>query len=108
MYRSVIFEVLTDSESNLGQDEEELDPEGGTQDAVLAEVDSESLVFSAGEDGRDDIANTADFVSDDHDVANQIDIHEDNKTGIVGSLELCILQTSEDDQSNSTNDGEDG
>lgn len=40
-----------DGERELGEDEEELHPEGGAQDAVLAEMNAEALVFGADEDG---------------------------------------------------------
>lgn len=48
-----------DSECDLNDDEAELDPKAGAQDAVLAVVDSEALVFSADEDGRDDVTDAA-------------------------------------------------
>ena len=38
-------------ECDFGEDEEEFDPEGNAQNAVLAEVDAEALVFGANEDG---------------------------------------------------------
>ena len=63
------FGLLTDSKGNLGQNEEQLDPEGDTQNAVLAEVDSKTLVFSASKDGRDDIANTMKSISNKHNKA---------------------------------------
>ncbi|KAL9057515.1 MAG: hypothetical protein Q9206_002305 [Seirophora lacunosa] len=39
------------SEEYFDDDEEELHPEGGAEDAVLAEVDAEALIFSTYEDG---------------------------------------------------------
>jgi hypothetical protein len=45
-----------DREAELGEDEGEFDPEGDAQDAVLAVVDAETLVFPADEDCRDDVA----------------------------------------------------
>jgi hypothetical protein len=45
-----------DGECDFGEDEEELDPEGDSQDAVLAEMDPETLVFGADEDGADNVA----------------------------------------------------
>lgn len=45
-----------DGEHELGEDEEELHPEGGAQDAVLAEVHAEALVFGADEDGGEHVA----------------------------------------------------
>jgi hypothetical protein len=53
----------TNCKSNFDEDEGQLDPERGAQDAVLAEVDTQTLVFSASEDGRDDVSNTVEFVS---------------------------------------------
>ena len=41
----------TNSKTNLDEDEGQLDPERSAQDAVLAEVDTQTLVFSASEDG---------------------------------------------------------
>jgi hypothetical protein len=45
-----------DGESAFDEDESELDPEAGAQDAVLAEVHAEALVFGADEDCGDDVA----------------------------------------------------
>ena len=43
-------------EHDFNEDEGEFGPEGPAQDAVLAEVDAEALVFGANEDGADDVA----------------------------------------------------
>lgn len=43
-------------EQDLSNDENELCPERQAQDAVLAEMDAEALVFGADEDGGDDVA----------------------------------------------------
>lgn len=48
----------SDCEGDFDEDEGELDPEGGSEDALVAVVDSESLVFGADEDGGDDVAGT--------------------------------------------------
>jgi hypothetical protein len=53
----------TDCKSNLDEDEGQLDPEGGAQDTVLTEVDAQTLVFSASEDGWDNVSNTTKVVS---------------------------------------------
>lgn len=45
-----------DGEDDFNQDEEELDPEGNAEVAVLAEMNSQPLILSTGKDGRDDIA----------------------------------------------------
>ena len=45
------IDELTNCEGNLNEDEGQLDPEGGAQDAVLAEVDAQTLVLGASEDG---------------------------------------------------------
>lgn len=45
-----------DSESTLQEDESELDPEADGEDAVFSPVNAETLVFSANENGRDDVA----------------------------------------------------
>ncbi len=43
------------SKEDFDNDEEELHPEGCAEDAVLAKVDAEALVFGADEDGGDDV-----------------------------------------------------
>jgi len=43
-------------EDQLYDDEDEFGPEGEAQDAVLAEVDAETLVLGADEDGAYDVA----------------------------------------------------
>lgn len=43
-------------EDDLHDDEEELEPEGKAQDAMLAEMHAEALVLGADEDGADDVA----------------------------------------------------
>lgn len=45
-----------DRQDDFGNDEREFGPEGEAQDAVLAEVHAEALVFCADEDGADDVA----------------------------------------------------
>ena len=45
-----------DGEDYLDDDEDELEPEGEAQDAVLAEMHAEALVLGADEDGADDVA----------------------------------------------------
>lgn len=45
-----------DGQDDLDKDEDEFGPEGKAEDAVLAEVDAEALVFGADEDGADDVA----------------------------------------------------
>ena len=45
-----------DGEDDLHYDEEEFEPEGEAQDAVLAEMHAETLVLGADEDGADDVA----------------------------------------------------
>jgi hypothetical protein len=47
-----------DGETAFDEDESELDPEAGAEDAVLAEVHAEALVFGADEDCGDDVATT--------------------------------------------------
>ena len=42
------------------KNEEEFHPEGAAEDAVLAEVDAETLVFSADEDGADNVTGAVD------------------------------------------------
>lgn len=58
----VVFLVSKDAErygeGDFDEDEGELDPEGGGEDALVAVVDSESLVFGADEDGGHDVAGT--------------------------------------------------
>lgn len=48
-------EILTDCERNLDQDEKELYPERGAQDAVLSIVNAEALELGADEDGGNQI-----------------------------------------------------
>lgn len=43
-------------EEDFEDNEEELHPEGGAEDAVLAKMDAEALIFGADEDGGDDVA----------------------------------------------------
>lgn len=43
-------------EEDFNDYEEEFHPKGGTKDAVLTKVDAEPLIFSADEDGRDDVS----------------------------------------------------
>ena len=45
-----------DGEDYLDDDEDEFEPEGEAQDAVLAEMHAEALVLGADEDGADDVA----------------------------------------------------
>ena len=45
-----------DGEANFYEDESEFGPEAEAQDAMLAEVDAQPLVFGADEDGADDVA----------------------------------------------------
>lgn len=45
-------------EAAFDEDEGELDPEAGAEDAMFAEVDSKALVLGANENGRDDVATT--------------------------------------------------
>ena len=45
-----------DGKSAFHENESELDPEAGAEDAVLAEVHAEALVFGADEDCRNDVA----------------------------------------------------
>lgn len=45
-----------DGEDDLHNDEEELEPEGKAQDAMLAEMHAETLVLGADEDGADDVS----------------------------------------------------
>ena len=40
----------------------QLHPEGGSEDAVLAEMNTQALVFGADEDGADDVASSSDKV----------------------------------------------
>jgi hypothetical protein len=66
--REVTGSERTNCKTNLDEDEGQLDPEGGTQDAVFAETHAQTLVFSASEDGRNDVANTMEDVSYDRSV----------------------------------------
>jgi hypothetical protein len=53
----------TNCKTDLDEDEGQLDPEGGAQDTVFAEAHAQTLVFSASEDGRNDVSNTMENVS---------------------------------------------
>ncbi len=44
------------NQKDFNNDKDEFQPEGGTKNAELAIFTTESLVFGADEDGRDDIA----------------------------------------------------
>lgn len=63
----IVFLVFRDAEgysqAEFYKDEEEFDPEGNAEDAVLAEVDAKTLVLGADEDGGDDVAGAVRFVS---------------------------------------------
>lgn len=45
-----------DGERNFDQNEGEFDPEGDTEDAVVAVMNSKALILSAEEDGANDVA----------------------------------------------------
>ena len=63
----VVLEITQHSERNgeseFNKNESEFDPEGASQDPVLAVVDSEALVLGADEDRRDDVGPTVDIIS---------------------------------------------
>lgn len=43
-------------QNEFEEDEEEFDPEGEGEDAMMAVMDAETLVFGTQEDGADDVA----------------------------------------------------
>jgi len=73
--------------SNLNEDEGQLDPEGCAQDTVLAEVDTQALILSASEDGRNDVSN-----------------NEDDETNVVSGRVVDSIQDGQQDQANGTDD----
>lgn len=48
----------TDGEADLDEDEEELDPEGNAQHAMLPVLDAQTLELPADENSRNDVADT--------------------------------------------------
>lgn len=50
----------SNDETDFGNDEEELDPEGDSDDGVLTVMDAQALVFPADEDCTDDVASNKD------------------------------------------------
>jgi len=50
--------LLTDSENDFYEDEEQLNPERCTQHPVLAVFDAEALIFGANEYCRNNVSNT--------------------------------------------------
>lgn len=79
-----------DGEGDLDDDEEEFEPEGGAQDAVLAEVHAEALVLGADEDGADDVAGD-----------------EEEKEAVVQVRVVQGVEDGEKDQAAGSGDGED-
>ena len=77
-------------EGNLDENEDELEPEGEAQDAVLAEVHAEALVFGADEDGADDVAG-----------------HEEEEEAVVQSGVVERVEDGEEDEAAGSGDGED-
>lgn len=59
-FMAVVVRRHTNCESNFDQDEEELDPERGPKNAVLAISDTKTLVFGADENGGHDVAGDED------------------------------------------------
>ena len=59
----VLGDAESDGEGDFDEDEGELDPERAAEGAVFAVVDPKTLVFGADEDGGDDIAGAAGYVS---------------------------------------------
>lgn len=55
--------MRTDRKGELDEDKAELNPERQTQDAVLAVVDTQTLIFSADENGGNDVSSTGTRVS---------------------------------------------
>jgi hypothetical protein len=53
----------TNGETYFHYDKDEFDPEGHTKNGILAEVNAQSLIFPADEDGRDDIASPEELIS---------------------------------------------
>ena len=79
-----------DREDNLHDDEDEFEPEGEAQDAVLAEVHAKSLVLCADEDGADDVAG-----------------HEEEEEAVVQARVVERVEDGEEDEAAGSCDGED-
>ena len=77
-------------EGNLDENEDELEPEGEAQDAVLAEVHAEALVFGADEDSADDVAG-----------------HEEEEEAVVQAGVVERVEDGEEDEAAGSGDGED-
>ena len=54
--RVVLCDAEADRQSEFDYDEYELDPERSSQDSLIAEVDTQSLILGANEDRRHDVA----------------------------------------------------
>lgn len=103
--------MRTDRKGELDEDKAELNPERQTQDAVLAVVDTQTLIFSADENGGNDVSSTGTRVSV---LMQQLklhtekkDLHEDNKQNIVRIGVMARIENGQEDQSASTNYGKD-
>lgn len=83
--RNILLATNSSTEYNrkqdLSNDEDQLCPEGQAQDAVLAEMDAEALVFGADEDGGDDVAG-----------------HEEEEEAIVHSGVVDGVEDGEEDE----------
>ena len=77
-------------EGNLDEDENELEPEGEAQDAVLAEVHAQALVLGADEDGADDVAG-----------------HEKEEEAVMQAGVMERVEDGEEDEAAGSGDGED-
>ena len=83
---------LTDGQSDLDDDEEELQPEARAQDAVLAEVYAEALVLCADEDGAHDVA----------------DDEEDEEVVVQGGVPVGVEDGQQDEAEGAGDAGDDG
>jgi len=88
-FAAALQDAEGDGEAGLDEDESELDPEAGAQNAVLAEVDAEALVFGADEDRGDDVS-----------------CNEDGKHCLVDIREASGVEDGQENQAKTTDDGE--
>lgn len=71
-------------------------------------VDSETLVFPADEDGREDVTTTNELlVQSPCEEEGEENSHENSQTNIVCSVVVYVIETSEADQTDPTCNGKD-
>lgn len=72
-----------DAKADLGDNESEFNPEGNTQDGVLAVVNTQALVLPADEDSADDVPN-----------------NEDSQTDVMHPVVVVVVEDGQEDEAN--------